>query len=262
VRTGAGVSETHDVLAEAAVAAWASAAIPLTGIEELRPQPGPIYRKPVGPKTFRFADDLTVAGMAAMLHAIDDFGMHNWTFADWGMVAAPRFAGRMITAMNIVKSKTDPHFSISPHTIPNLCLHSASGAASVAFGIHGPNLGVGGGPGAVPEALVAAMSVLAENRIPGIWVVLAEFNPEPRPDGAGKCVNAVTAHAVAIALASGASAGSLKLRRSLDPVLPGSVRDLQDFIQKVNRPRGWKCGMTGLGSIELTLSPNSPSTSN
>jgi hypothetical protein len=214
-----------------------------------------MHEKPLGPKTLRFADELTVAGMAAMLHAIHNFAMHDRSFADWGVVAAPRFAGRMITAANIARQATDPHFSISPHIIPNHCLHSVSGAASVAFRIHGPNFGVGGGPRAVPEALAIALSVLAEGRLPGIWVILSEFDPEPIPDREGRATNLVTAHAAALALQPAGSAAQLRLTRSAHAPEPNSVRDLGKFLSNRSADqRRWHCGLAGLGSIDLMIS--------
>jgi hypothetical protein len=251
---GAFVSASREVLAEAAVTAWAGAAIPLAQIDSLRAQPGPVHGKPLGPKTLRFADELTIAAMAAMLHAIHDFAMHEQSFADWGVIAAPRFAGRMITAANIARQASDPHFSISPHIIPNHCLHSVSGAASVAFGIHGPNFGVGGGPGAVPEALATALSVLAEGRLPGIWVILSEFDPEPLPDREGRATNPVTAHAAAVGIQPAGTAAQLRLTRAANPPGPGSVRDLGGFLSnRSDQQRHWQCGLDGLGSIDLMI---------
>ncbi len=193
-----------------------------------------------------------------MLRAIHDFRMKEQSFAEWGVVGSPRFAGRMITAANIQKSKSDPHFSISPHIIPNFCLHSLSGAASVAFGIRGPNFGVGGGPEQFRNRSLPRCRSSPKIEFPASGSSSPNSTRNRTPDGAGKCLNDVAAHAVAIALAPGASAGSLKLSRSLDPALPGFVRDLQNFIQTVPRPCGWKCGLNGLGSIELTLSPIFP----
>lgn len=249
------MNESREVLAEAAVSAWAAVAIPLPEIDGLRAQPGPVHGKPLGPKTLRFADELTVAGIGAMLHAIDSFAMHDRSFADWGVVAGPRFAGRMITAANIARQSSDPHFSISPHIIPNHCLHSVSGAASVAFGIHGPNFGVGGGPGAVPEAFATALSVLAEGRLPGIWVIVSEFDPEPIPDRKGRSKNLVTAHAAALALRDAGSAAQLRLTRSAQPPEPNSVRELGKFLSNRSaHQRRWQCGLAGLGSIDLMIS--------
>ncbi len=248
------VNDRREVLAEAAVTAWAAVTMPLSEIDGLRAQPGPQYKQPLGPKTLRFADELTVSGMSAMLHAINSFRLQDVSFADWGVIAAPRFAGRMITAANIAKQASDPHFSISPHIIPNHCLHSVSGAASVALGIRGPNFGVGGGPNAVPELFVTALSLLAENRVPGIWLILAEFDPEPMPDRAGGARNSVTAHGVALAIQVSGASGRLRLVRSPVSASSGTVRDLAEFLSHRSPDRRqWRCGLAGLGSIELAV---------
>ena len=129
-----------------------------------------------------------------------------------------------------------------------------SGAASVALGIHGPNFGVGGGPNAVPELFVTALSLLTENRVPGIWLILAEFDPEPLPDRAGAALNAVTAHGVALAVQANSDSGRLRLVRSPTMASSGTVRDLANFLSNRSPDRHrWLCGLAGLGSIELAL---------
>jgi hypothetical protein len=60
-------------------------------------------------------------------------------------------------------------------------LHSLSGTVSQALKIHGPNYGVGGGSQAAAEALIAAGALLADEEVPGVWVVLTGFEPELVP---------------------------------------------------------------------------------
>src|SRR5262249_53454786 len=78
---------------------------------------------------------------------------------------------------------TEGAWGVSPHLIPNRSLHSVSGAVSLALKIHGPNFGVGGGPGCLLEVLRTATAVLHGDRLPGVWVVLTAWDPEPTPDG-------------------------------------------------------------------------------
>ena len=55
----------------------------------------------------------------------------------------------------------------SPHLIPHFALHSPSGTISLALGLHGPNLGVGGGLHAAAEGFLAALTWLAAGRRAG-----------------------------------------------------------------------------------------------
>ncbi len=246
------MEEQREILAAAVVSAWASVCLPQAEIERLRPQPGPTYRKPLSPKTLRFADDQTVAGMSALLHAIHNRGWHDRSFADWGVIGVPRFLGRTVTASNIHRSQADPAFSISPHIIPNQCLHSISGAVSVALGIHGPNFGVGGGPQAVSEGLVTGLSVVAELRIPGLWIICTEFDPEPVPEPGGQPRNAPIVHAAAMAIEGSASGISLHLYRQSSSIShAGSVKNLAAFLLHPKTEPRWQCAMDGIGVVEL-----------
>jgi hypothetical protein len=247
------VPEMREVLAEAGVTAWAAVSVPWPQIDPLRPQPGPVHVKPVGPKTLRFADEQTIAGMAALLHAIHNHGWHDRSFADWGVLGIPRFLGRTVTASNITRSKTEPGFSISPHIIPNQCLHSLSGAVSVALGIHGPNFGVGGGPQAVAEGLTTGLSVLNENRLPGLWLIFTGFDPEPIPDTMGRPMNVPVAYAAALAIERDPRRHTLRLIRHGSSVdTSRSVKDLAQFLMR-RRETLWQCEVVGLGTIDLTI---------
>ena len=58
--------------------------------------------------------------------------------------------------------------AVSPHIVPQCSLHSLAGAVSVAFGMHGPNIGTSGGEHAVSEGLFTSLSLLAANAdLPG-----------------------------------------------------------------------------------------------
>src|SRR5919202_1308638 len=55
----------------------------------------------------------------------------------------------------------------SPHLIPHFALHSPAGTISLALGVHGPNLGVGGGLHAAAEGFLAALTWRAARVVPG-----------------------------------------------------------------------------------------------
>jgi hypothetical protein len=89
---------------------------------------------------------------------------------------------------------------ISPHAIPQVSLHSLSGVISVGLGLGGPNLGAGGGAGALADGLITAFTMLAERRLPGLWLVVSAWDREPLPQKNGRAVVAGLCHAVAMAL--------------------------------------------------------------
>ena len=65
--------------------------------------------------------------------------------------------------------------------IPHHSLHAVSGTISLALQICGPNFGVGGGPQAVCEGFLAAATLISDNNVPGLWVVLTGHEPECVP---------------------------------------------------------------------------------
>ena len=73
----------------------------------------------------------------------------------------------------------------SPHLIPHFALHSPSGTISLALGLHGPNLGVGGGLHAAAEGFLTALTWLSSGRVPGVWLVFSGWSPELIPDRCG-----------------------------------------------------------------------------
>jgi hypothetical protein len=137
----------------------------------LRKAPGPVPA-PL-PLTFlKQADEQTVAGLAAVCRAAQVHGLDLSSQAEWGVIAAPELPGRTGMAAALQAYAREGAWGISPHLIPHRSLHSLSGTVSQALGLHGTNYGVGGGPGALAESLLAAGALLADGRLPGLWVVL------------------------------------------------------------------------------------------
>src|SRR5262249_56456949 len=137
-------------------------------------------------------------------------------FTDWAVLAAPRFLGRTALAQALNRFALEGAWGISPHLIPHHSLHSVSGTISQALTIHGPNYGIGGGPDAASKTLLTAAALLAADRLPGVWVVLTGYDPEPLAQRAtaGNPVAAsppTQCNAVALALVSAASATDLSL---------------------------------------------------
>jgi hypothetical protein len=135
------------------------------------------------------SDEQTVVALAAVLQAIKQHGV----------IAAPRFFGRLNAADVLVKVETAGAAKAPPLFVPHRSLHAVSGTISQALEIKGPNFGVGGGINAPVEGLLTALTLLDEYQLPGLWVVLTQNDPEPLPDGRGNSVVPAVCHALALA---------------------------------------------------------------
>lgn len=174
----------------------------------LRQKPGRVGGEALPPSFLKHADDQTVAGVGAVLQAIEGYGLGGTPFRDWGVVAASRFMGRTALAAALLKFKAEGAWGISPHLIPHRSLHSLSGTVSQALKVHGPNFGSGGGPGGAADALLTAVALLHGGRLPGVWVVLTGWEPEPATDGKAQVVTPdCVCDAVALALVPAAPGG-------------------------------------------------------
>jgi len=246
----------EEVLAASTIAAFATVSVPLTEIGALRARPGPPEAKPVVGKYLKNADEQTVAGISALFHALHSAGWSDTSFRDWGVVGVPRFLGRMSVALTTCKYLEDPSYSVSPHIIPNQSLHSLSGTVSLALSLNGPNFGVGGGPNAIPEGLLAALSVMKDNALPGLWVVVTQLDPDPIPNAAGAATNAVNVLAAAIALCpTQPGRGSLQLTsRQSTTAEPVSLGGLIQYLNAAPpKKMPWSCSVPGIGTLQLSL---------
>jgi hypothetical protein len=196
-----------------AVAGFATLRATAAELPALRQNPGRVAGEPLPASFLKHSDDQTVAGVAAVLRAIDAGGLGGTSFRDWGVVAASRFMGRTALAGALLRFRTEGAWGISPHLIPHRSLHSLSGTISQALKVHGPNFGSGGGPGGAADALLTGTALL-HGGLPGVWVVLTGWEPEPTTDGQGHVVNPdCLCDAVALALTPAPSTGArLSLR--------------------------------------------------
>jgi hypothetical protein len=164
-------------------------------IAQWRRQPGQHGTEKLSPSFLKHAEDQTVVALTAVFMALREHGWHDRSFADWGIVAAPRFFGRCISAQSIQRFQVEGAWGVSPHLIPQHSLHAMSGTISQALQIHGPNLGVG----AWADAFLVALAMLADATLPGVWLMLTGHESEwiPAPDGTA---SPPTCHGVALAL--------------------------------------------------------------
>jgi hypothetical protein len=182
----------------------------------------------------------------------------------WGILAAPRFPGRVTGAATFRRYEQGGPGTISPHIIPQHSLHSVAGAISVALGLHGPSFGIGGGPEAVAEGLTAALTFLSSCPVPGLWLVLTGWDPEPVPDGRGGSLTKSVCRGVALALAPEATAGrrlrltpAPRLRTAGTPDSASTATTLAEvfhhFSATADGPdaRPWSCDLPWGGHIEF-----------
>ncbi|MFN4257696.1 MAG: hypothetical protein ACK4RK_00230 [Gemmataceae bacterium] len=174
-------------------------------VPSLKSQLGPPGQGPFPPSFLKPSEEQTVVALAAVLQAIDTHGLGQECFEHWGVVAAPCSMGRLVAAETLSKYRQGGAWKVAPLLVAHHSLHSISGTISQALGIHGPNFGVGGGPRAVAEGLVTAWTLLSEGRLPGLWLVLTQSDPEPMPDTEGHTLVPVTYHGVALALVPAAA---------------------------------------------------------
>ena len=242
--------------------------LPLDEIALLRKNPGPSLGSKIPVSMLKHADHQTVLGLAAILKAANDFGWQEHAFADWGVIAAPRFLGRIPAAAVIDRFQTLGVSGMSPIIIPTLSLHAPAGSLSLAIKSHGFNYGVGGGPGHLTEALLAGLAARDDGDVPGVWVVATGFDPEPIPDVAGKSIVPTFGYAVALALVS-KSTGTTRLHLRMVPTAavdsasqattePPSLVELAAFLSDSDpglRTRRWFGAIPGGGAFEIEDDP-------
>jgi hypothetical protein len=171
-------------------------------VPALRRRPGPIPNgwRSVPLSLLRYSDEQSIAGTAAVFAAIESMGLPPEAFEGWGVVAASRYLGRANLSLALRSFLAEGVWSTSPHLIPHFALHSPSGTISLALGLHGPNLGVGGGLYAAAEGFLAALTWLSSGRVPGVWLVFSGWNPELIPDRCGNDPSPSECQAMAMAL--------------------------------------------------------------
>ncbi len=174
----------------------------------LRQKPATVTGRPLPAALLKHADEQTVAAVAAVWQALGKSALASADFTDWGVVAAPRYLGRTAMHAAVQRFAAEGAWGISPHLIPHRSLHSISGTLSQALAIHGPNLGVGGGTLGIGEICLSVAAMLDAERLPGIWLVLTGWDPEPRPGSAESDTPARLCDAVALALVAPGTAAT------------------------------------------------------
>jgi len=203
-----------------AIRGQATLAAPYRAIDGLRDAPAPAGVAPLPPRFLRHADEQTVVGVQTVLAAVGAARLTPDELAGASVVAAPCRAGRVVAARTLAGWHARGAVAVSPHVVPHCSLHAMASAVSVVLGCHGPHLGVGGGTGAVAEALSLLPWLTSRGAGGIVLLVTTGWDADPRlaTDGTVVCepvcraVAAVVVRAAAggfaITLAPGRAAGS------------------------------------------------------
>lgn len=229
-------------------------------LAELRSAPPLPAGRTIPPRFLRHCDDQTVAGLAAILRALADPALADAAIGGWGVVGAPRFQGRVVGAAALSRFLDDGPPAISTHLIPQCSLHSLASAMSIALEMHGPSLGVGGGPESLAEAIAVALTYLGRSAVPGFWLVLTGWHPEPIPGTAETAGDASVCRAVALALVPGGGGrGVLRMEKAVGGDAPApSGADLAGLASWLAEGRSgiWSCALPWGGRVSVEWEAN------
>ncbi len=199
-------SETRqEVILTAEVRAHAFISLKREQIATARRKPGspPEGWPATPPSLLRYSDDQTVAALAAAYATLRRMGHSDpRRLESWGILVASRFVGRSSVVVALDRFRSDGVWGVSPHLIPQYALHSPSGTLSLALGIHGPNLGIGGGSWSEFEGILTALTWLHAGIVPALWLIFTGWTPEFVPDQKGEPVADCTCQALALVLAA------------------------------------------------------------
>jgi hypothetical protein len=236
-------------------------------VSALRRKPGPVpegWTAPA-PSLLRNSDEQTIAGLCAVYAAIDTMRMPRDSYTGWGVVAASRYLGRANLARALQSFLAEGVWGTSPHLIPHFALHSAAGTLSLGLGLHGPNLGVGGGLHAAAEGFLAALTWLSTGSVRGVWLVLSGWSPELIPDRSGGPPTATDCQALAIALrlcATSVWRRAFRARVGGDPrmaVAPIDLVALDERLRSEWKPEQRIIATDPLGRLRIEFIERAPS---
>jgi hypothetical protein len=237
-------------------------------IAQWRKQPVVIGAEKMPISFLKHSEDQTILALKTVLRAIELQGCSNWSFADWGVIAAPNLFGRVSIAQTIQRYQQEGAWGVSPHLIPHQSLHAMSGTISQALKIYGPNFGISGGPNAGPDAFLIAGAMMVDGELPGMWLVLTGHQSEWIPALDGRPTTAPMCQAVALALITGEpdaaglhlSLGRVRTDAANDAGV-SALADLPEFqlgllVEELSAPTGIATGRWRLADahwLELDL---------
>ncbi|MEY3032308.1 MAG: hypothetical protein RLZZ622_783 [Planctomycetota bacterium] len=173
-------------------------------VAELARQPTPAGGPSLPPRFLRHADEQTVVGMRAVLQTLAEAGSDADDLTFDAVVAASCRAGQPTAARTMVALQQQGPVGVTPHVVPQCSLHSPASAVSVGLGMHGPTIGVGGGPAALAEGLLSAatlaMSLAVTQPAAAIWLIVTGWDAPPALDDEATPTNDSTCRGLALCL--------------------------------------------------------------
>ncbi len=251
-----------DVLSWGTVRAWPEQ------LAQWRKQPSPMPPEPFSPALIRHSEEQTIAALWATCEAAASMDAKPDSFANWGVIAAPRLMGRAGNASAFERFRDEGPWGISPHMIPHHSLHAVSGTISQILKTHGPNFGVGNGPRSSSEGWLTAATLLSEGILPGLWLVIVGHVDEYIPSQGDAPASRLECEAAAFALApSRGSHTGLHLRICPEDLLKGgpinapflasmpdfSLTQLVDELGRRDAPPAGMWRLPGAGWIEIEM---------
>ena len=231
-------------------------------IAALARQPTPAGGPMLPTRFLRHADEQTVVGIWAVLFTLSKLTDHGDRSGD-AVVAASCRAGQPTAARTMVALEQQGPVGVTPHVVPQCSLHSPASAVSVGLGMHGPTIGVGGGPAASAEGLLAAtglaMSLAVTPKPPAIWLVCTSWDNSPQLDDQAAPTNDPVCRGLALwlePLASGSQSPVEGARLQIDaggPAEPANGLPLWEFSERLTQGRA--CGISCGHSLTARLLP-------
>ncbi len=173
-------------------------------VSQMRCAPLQACGEPFAVSSLKHFDEQTLAVLHALHEALRGANLHvepgTLPFRNWGVLAAPCYLGRSAMVPSMSRFHAEGAWGVSPHMIPYRSLHSISGTVSQYLKIHGPNYGVGGGPGGLSELLLAGFSLLETQPLPGLWLIASRIHPDTGLDDNGRPPADSSCEAIVLAL--------------------------------------------------------------
>jgi hypothetical protein len=247
---------------EACVLTWATVRAMPTEIAQWRKNPNPQPPSPLTPSQLKNADEQTIAALWAVSESITGLERRTVDFSRWGAIAAPIYLGRQAIAASCERYKVEGAWGVSPHMIPQHSLHAVSGTVSQILKMHGPNFGVGNGSGSANDGWITAATLLSENLVPGIWLLLTSHVGEHLPAEEGQTEVHPPVEAVALALVPGTTSRSgLQVRIGaeeapsafLDAMPEFALGALVDELRRTDTPPAAMWRLPGVGWVEVEM---------
>jgi hypothetical protein len=187
------LSSSADLSALCLVESYASASAHASEIDTLAREKHTHGCHSLPPRFLRHADEQTVIGMHSIIQAMAADTQDSRDIRNDAVVAATCLGGQPSAARTMIGLRDKGPVAVTPHIVPQCSLHSVASAASVGFGMHGPNFGVGGGPHAPAEGFLLALTLapMLARTSPSsrIWLVCTGWDQQPCLDAAGILTN-------------------------------------------------------------------------